>query len=225
MPSDLLSPSPMPLPQVFDVLIILAMAMNFVALGASQIRVVINAVALQGVLLGTFPFFVHREMGLDVVLLVVVTIVLKGRVIPHFLLQAMREADIRHEVRPLVGFIASLLLGAMGTGLAMLYSYDLPLTPDHANLLLVPASLATVWTGFLMLTTRRKAIMQVLGFLLLENGILLFGLLLLEAMPFLVEAGVLLDLFTGVFVMGIVIHHISREFASISTEHLAKLKD
>ena len=76
-----------------------------------------------------------------------------------------------------------------------------------------------------MLTTRRKAIMQVLGFLLLENGILLFGLLLLEAMPFLVEAGVLLDLFTGVFVMGIIIHHINREFDSISTEHLSELKE
>jgi hydrogenase-4 component E len=76
-----------------------------------------------------------------------------------------------------------------------------------------------------MLTTRRKAIMQVLGYLLLENGIFLFGLLLLEAMPFLVEAGVLLDLFTGVFVMGIIIHHISREFTSISTEYLSELKE
>ena len=45
----------------------------------------------------------------------------------------------------------------------------------------------------------------------------MFGLLLLEAMPLLVEVGVLLDLFTGVFVMGIIIHHINREFASIST--------
>ena len=96
---------------------------------------------------------------------------------------------------------------------------------EHADLLLVPASLSTVWTGFLMLTTRQKAIMQVLGYLLLENGIFLFGLLLLEAMPFLVEVGVLLDLFTGVFVMGIIIHHISREFSSISTEHLTELKE
>ena len=92
-------------------------------------------------------------------------------------------------------------------------------------LLLIPSSLATVWAGFLMLTTRQKAIMQVLGYLLLENGIFLFGLLLLEAMPFLVEIGVLLDLFTGVFVMEIIIHHISREFASLSTEYLSELKE
>ena len=43
--------------------------------------------------------------------------------------------------------------------------------------------------------------------------------------PFLVEIGVLLDLFTAVFVMGIIIHHISREFSSISTEHLTELKE
>ena len=64
-----------------------------------------------------------------------------------------------------------------------------------------------------------------LGYLLLENGIFLFGLLLLEAMPLIVELGVLLDLFTGVFVMGIVSHHINREFASAGTEHVTELKE
>lgn len=80
-------------------------------------------------------------------------------------------------------------------------------------------------TGFLILTTRRKAISQAVGYLVLENGIFLFGLLLLEAMPFLVEVGVLLDLFVGVFVMGIIINHINREFASVGTQHLAALKE
>jgi hydrogenase-4 component E len=211
--------------QFLDPLLIVALALNFVALGVSRIRGVINAVALQGILLGTLPFLVHSDIGLRGVLLMVVTIGLKGFVIPGFLVHAMREANIQHEVKPVVNYMTSLLLGAFGTGLAMVFSYTLPLAEQHQNLLIVPASLATVWTGFLMLTTRRKAIMQVLGYLLLENGIFLFGLLLLEAMPFLVEIGVLLDLFTGVFVMGIIIHHISREFASISTEHLSELKE
>jgi hydrogenase-4 component E len=210
---------------ILDPCLIAALALNFVALGVSRIRGVINAVALQGILLGIFPVFVHSDIGLRGLLLVGVTIVLKGFVIPGFLVHAMREANIQHEVKPVVNYMSSLLLGAMGTGLALVFSYTLPLVEEHAGMLLVPASLSTVWTGFLMLTTRRKAIMQVLGYLLLENGIFLFGLLLLEAMPFLVEVGVLLDLFTGVFVMGIIIHHISREFASISTEHLSELKD
>jgi hydrogenase-4 component E len=208
-----------------DPILIVVLALNFVALAVSRIRGVINAVALQGALLGLVPLFVHREIGLRGLLLVVVSIGLKALVIPAFLNHAMREANIQHEVRPVVNYMTSLLLGAVGTGLAMTFANTLPLAIEHTNLLLVPASLATVWTGFLMLTTRKKAIMQVLGYLLLENGIFLFGLLLLEAMPFLVEVGVLLDLFTGVFVMGIIIHDINREFASTSTENLSKLKE
>jgi hydrogenase-4 component E len=211
--------------QVLDPLLILALALNFVALGVSRIRAVINAVAVQGILLGVLPLFVHPEIGVRGVVLVVVTVGLKGFGIPALLAHAMREAHIQHEVSPAIGFMSSLLLGAVGTALALVFSYTLPLADEHTALLLVPASLSTVWAGFLMLTTRKKAIMQVLGYLLLENGIFLFGLLLLEAMPFLVEIGVLLDLFTGVFVMGIIIHHISREFASISTEHLTELRE
>jgi hydrogenase-4 component E len=210
--------------QFLDPLLIVALALNFVTLGVSRIRGVINAVAIQGVLLGTFPLIVHTDIGWRLGLLVAVTIGLKGIIIPRLLLHAMREANIQHEVKPVINYMSSLLLGAVGTGLAMVFASTLPLGEGDAEFLLVPASLATVWTGFLMLTTRKKAIMQVLGYLLLENGIFLFGLLLLEAMPFLVEVGVLLDLFTGVFVMGIIIHHISREFESMSTEKLSELK-
>jgi hydrogenase-4 component E len=211
--------------QFLDPLLIVALALNFVALGVSRIRAVIHAVAFQGMLLGFFPLFVHRDLGLRGVLLIFATVGLKGFIIPRYLFHAMREAEIQHEVTPVVGYATSLFLGAVGTGLALLFSNTLPLATEHAELLLVPASFATVWTGFLMLTTRKKAIMQVLGYLLLENGIFMFGFLLLEAMPALVEVGVLLDLFTGVFVMGIIIHHISREFASTSTEHLTELKE
>jgi hydrogenase-4 component E len=212
-------------PQLLDPLLILALALNFVALGVSRIRAVIDAVALQGILLGMFPLLMHADLGARGYLLVAATVVLKGIVIRWFLIYAMREADIQHEVKPVVGYMSSLFLGAVGTGLAVVFSSTLELAEEHANLLIVPASLATVWTGFLMLTTRKKAIMQVLGYLLLENGIILFGLLLLEAMPFLVEVGVLLDLFTGVFVMGIIIYHINREFASTSTEYLTELRE
>jgi hydrogenase-4 component E len=211
--------------EILDPLLILALALNFVALGVSRIRAAIHAVALQGILLGIFPLFIHPEIGLRGIVLMVVTIGLKGFGIPALLFHAMREANIQQEVNPLVNYMSSLLLGAVGTGLALLFANNLPLADPHTDLLLIPSSLATVWAGFLMLTTRQKAIMQVLGYLLLENGIFLFGLLLLEAMPFLVEVGVLLDLFTGVFVMGIIIHHISRELSSMSTEHLTELKE
>lgn len=221
---------------LLDPLLILALALNFVTLGVSRSRAVVNAVALQGIILGTLPLFVHMSDASDfrsflealdprTIILVLVTIGLKGFGFPALLLHAMREAHKQNEVKPVIDNMTSLLLGAVGTALAIIFSKTLDLEPLGQQYLIVPASLATVWTGFLLLTTRKRAITQVLGYLVLENGIFVFGLLLLEAMPFLVEIGVLLDLFTGVFVMGIIIHHISREFPSISTDYLTELKE
>src|SRR4029077_7326323 len=138
--------------QFLDPLLIMALALNFVALGVSRIRAVINAVALQGLLLGFIPLFIHPEIGIRGIVLVGVTIALKGIVIPAFLVHAMRGADIQHEVSPVVGFMSSLLLGAIGTGLAIAFSHSLPLASEHANSLVVPIALSTVWAGFLMLT-------------------------------------------------------------------------
>src|SRR5260370_8541198 len=211
--------------QILDPVLIVALALNFVGLGVSRIRAVISAVAFQGILLGLLPILVHPNLGIRGFVLIGVTVAVKGFVIPAFLVRAMREANIQHEVTPVLSYMSSLLLGAVGTGLAIVFSSTLPLAGEHTDLLLVPASLATVWTGFLLLTTRKKAIMQVLGYLVLENGIYLFGLLLLEAIPFLVDIAILLDLFTGVFVMGIIIHQINREFSSTSTENLTELKE
>ncbi len=210
---------------VAPTLLVVVLLLNFFALGTSRVRAVINASAAQGMTLGLLTLVAHPHIDLEVVLIAVGAVVVKGLVIPGMLLKALRGAVIRREVEPLVGFVPSLLLCALTTGGALVFSSTLPLADQHTDLLLVPASFATVWTGFLLLTTRRKAIMQVLGYLLVENGIFLFGLLLLEAMPFLVEMGVLLDLFTGIFVMAIIVHRISLEFASTSTEHLTVLKE
>ena len=208
-----------------DPILVVAMLLNFVALGASHIRTVIRAVAMQGVLLGVMIPLVHSGLSLRTWLVAAAAIILKGEVIPRILSHAIREVNIRREVEPIIGFIASLLLGAVGTGLAVVFARTLPIAEEHMGTMLVPASLATVWTGFLILATRVKAISQVLGYLTLENGIFIFGLLLYEAMPLLVEAGVLLDLFVAVFIMGIIIHRINREFSTVNTQLLSKLKD
>jgi hydrogenase-4 component E len=128
-------------------------------------------------------------------------------------------------VEPYLGLVPSVLLCAFGTGLTVLFADNLPLAREHHDLLVVPAALSTMFSGFLLLTTRRKAISQVTGYLILENGIFVFAQLLHESMPLLVEVGVLLDLIVGIFVMGIVINHIQREFSSLDTERLAELKD
>ena len=209
--------------QAADSILIVLLLTNFFILGTANLRASIRVVAVQGVLLSLLPLFVASEATLRLIVLMIATAAIKGVLIPSLLLKAIRDVHIRHEVEPYLGFIPSLFLCTIGTGLALLFGDQLPLAPEHRNTLFVPAALATLLAGFLVLTTRRKAISQVTGYLMLENGIYVFGLLLYQAMA--VEVGILLDLLVGIFVMGIVLNHIQREFSSLDTERLSRLRE
>ena len=224
--------------KLLDITFVLILLVNFYALASGRLRGVIVAVALQGILLGIAYPVAHigpnaalspseSEFWADARLfsLALVMTALKGFVIPIMLLRAMRRAGVGSKVDSVIGLMPTMLIGALGTGLAMAFAGKMPLKADHANDLLVPTSLATVFTGLLLLTTRRQALVQVLGYVVLENGIFVFGLLLINAIPDIVEMGVLLDLFVGVFVMGIIVHHISRAFPTASSEHLSALRE
>jgi hydrogenase-4 component E len=210
---------------ILNALLVAVLLLNLYALGTSRIRALVNAAGLQGIALGIMPLLVHSHVTLLTLLIAVVTMLLKGMVIPQMLLKALRDAQIKREIEPIVGFLPSILLGALGMAVSVVMAARLPLSHDHAQTLIVPAAFSTIFTGFLLLTARIKAISQAIGYLVLENGIFIFGLLLLDAMPFLVELGVLLDLFVGIFVISIIIHHINREFASLDTRRLSTLKE
>jgi hydrogenase-4 component E len=224
--------------QLIDTLLVIVLLMNFYVLASTQVRAVVYVVAAQGVLLGLIYPLAHQGMALSggepeggpldlarVLLLAAVMVAVKGTVIPRLLLKAISEADIRRRVESAIGIVPGLLVGAIGTWLVLGFAARLPLRAEHGSLLIVPASLATVLTGFVVLVTRWRALTQVLGYIVLENGIFIFGLLLVQAIPILVELGVLLDLFVCVFVMGIIINHVSRQFGSASTEQLTALRE
>ncbi|MDR2850189.1 MAG: hydrogenase, partial [Verrucomicrobiota bacterium] len=132
---------------------------------------------------------------------------------------------IKREVEPLIGLQPTVILGALGTVFALLFAEQLPLAGPHTGMLVVPAAVATVLTGFILLITRFKALTQVMGYLVLENGIFIFGMLLVEAMPLVVEMGVLLDLFVAIFVTCIIVNQINQAFSSLDTRRLVSLKE
>ena len=85
--------------------------------------------------------------------------------------------------------------------------------------------MTTALTGLLLLIGRSKAISLVCGYLVLENGIYLFGLLLVHSVPLMVEAGILLDLTAAIFVIGIIVDRIQRAFDSLDTRKLTTLHE
>lgn len=208
-----------------NLLVGVAMGLNLVGLASSRLTSLIRAAAVQGMVLGVLPLLLGHGASWLVVLISIATVAVKGFVIPALLRRALRTARIDREVEPLIPFVPSLLLGAAATVGAVALSGELPLRPVHAHSLLVPGAFATVVSGLLLLMGRAKAIAQVCGYLMLENGIYLFGLLLIGSTPLLVEAGILLDLTVAVFVVGIMMDRIQREFDTLDTRRLTALHE
>jgi len=209
-----------------DAVLVTVLLMNLLVLGSSRLAACIRCVAVQGVLLGIMTFVVHEGTGtLRIVVLALASVSVKGIAFPALLFRALREAEVRREIEPYVGYNLSILIGLAMLTFSLWLSEQLPLPQTPVSPLIVPVALFTSLTGLFVIISRKKALTQVLGYLVLENGIYAFGAGLVQSTPLLVELGVLLDVFVAVFVMGITIFHINREFDHIDTDRMALLKD
>lgn len=209
-----------------DWILVLLVLGNLRLLASTRLGAKIRTVAVQGVLLGLVPLLAGMHApGLRAVFVAVVGMTLKGVVFPWLLFRAVRETRISRDVQPYVGYSASVLIGVVGLAAMFLLSERLKPLPAGASSLLVTAALFSVFTGLFLIISRKRAINQVLGFLVLENGVYLFGAGVMSETSVLVEVGILLDVFMAVFVMGIALFHINREFDHIETDRLSSLRN
>ncbi len=209
-----------------NLILVLVVLTNLKLLGSSRIGSSIRVVAAQGVVLGLLPVLAHtHELSVRFTLLAAGTIAIKGVVFPWFLFRAVREAEVTREIEPYVGYVASLLAGVVILAVSFWMCTRLPMPETLASSWLAPVAIFSIFAGLFLIVSRKRALSQVLGFLVLENGVYTFGVGLAPQSSLLVEAGVLLDVFVAVFVMGITIFHINREFDHINTDQMSQLKD
>ena len=195
----------------------------FALLGTSRIGACIRWLSFQGILFGLVPLIVHQGgFGWRAGLLAVGNIALKGIAFPALLLRLRARADYNREVQPFVSFVMLILFGILALGLSVWLTSEMKPALRQAPFVMLDSSIFLILVGLFLIISRRNALMQVIGYLVLENGI--FGVITVVGTPLLVELGVLLDAFVGVFVMGIAIYHINREFGSIEVDRLSALK-
>jgi hydrogenase-4 component E len=208
-----------------ELIIVLVILLDLALAVTGALSTLIRLVALQGVVAGLLPLLAGSGAPhARAMIFALVIVTLKGAVFPLLLTRARDRSGARKDVEPLISYPASIML-CLGAFIASSWMGSrLPL-PETSVAWIIPASLATIFTGFLLITTRSKAITQVLGYLVIENGIYIFGLALFVEQPMMVELAILLDVFVAVFVMGIAIFHISREFDHIDTAELSELSD
>ena len=139
-------------------------------------------------------------------------------------LRLRARAETNREVQPFVSFVMSVLFGIVALGLSVWLASEMKPALRQAPFVMLDSAIFLMLVGLFLIISRRNALMQVIGYLVLENGIFVFGVITVVSTPLLVELGVLLDAFVGVFVMGIAIYHINREFGSIEVDRLSALK-
>ncbi|MBI3306556.1 MAG: hydrogenase [Candidatus Omnitrophica bacterium] len=213
--------TPLWLDMALAVIVILAICL----LGTSRLGSIIQLFAFQSFILAFVPFMIGGGIGPHKIVIAGGTLLIKVIFIPAMLLWAVRHVSIRRDSPGILGVSASLLLGGCLVGLSFFLSSRLIFPGNPFSDLLIPSAFSTLFIGFLVIISRTKAITQVVGYLVMENGIFLFALLLFETTPLLVELGIFLDIFVGVFVMGIIMNHIQNEFDHMDTSQLISLKE
>ncbi len=209
-----------------DVVLILIIILGLFIVASTRLGTMIQIFGAQSLFLGCVPFFLYaKDMEFYIIIVSLAAIVLRGFIMPNFLFWAIRHVSVRSEVSPIIGLGTTLLLSGFSIAGSFLLASRLIFPVKISSDMLIPSSFSLIIMGLLLLVGRTKAISQVIGYLVLENGIFLFAILLLKKMPLLVEMGILLDLFLAAVVMGIVVNNISDEFDNTDTIVLTTLKD
>lgn len=150
------------------------------------------------------------------------TLFVKALAIPVFLHYVIRRIRVVRVIDSLVSSKMALLIALTLMIVAHYATAALPGGGPAAEAL--PAALTMVLIGVFLMVSRRVALTQVLGLLVMENGLFLAALASSGGLPLLVDAGIFFDVLVSVIICGLLIYRISATFASIDTHHLRRLR-
>ena len=215
---------------ISEVMLAAFLLTDIVLAGTGRLRQAIGLVAVQGWAVGLLPLFMWDWANagtprIGVFAVAAVNALVKGCALPRLLAYTVQKVGARPELEPLVGFRASRIVVFAFAVAGFAASRTLGAADVPGAALAIPVALTTMGTGLFLICARRKAVTQVLGFLVFENGITVFGTGIMMEIGIVVELGILLDVFVLAFLLGIAIFQISRTFASLDTDRLSTLGD
>lgn len=150
--------------------------------------------------------------------------VLKVIVIPRYLRRLEQQVGAERESHPYVNIATSLIISGLLVLLAYAIMRPLMAVSQLPTRGALPLAMALIFVGLFVVVTRRKALTQVVGFLVLENGIALLAMLGTYGIPLIIELGVFLDVLIGFLAMQVFVYHIHGTFESMDVEQLNRLK-
>ncbi len=207
------------------ILIIFGITMLFVS-ATSRIEGYIKSLAVQGFLLFLMVISDLGKMNLPtLVFLSVETIVFKTIIIPVFLIRTVRKSGFLREIEPYISSFYSLLIISLIFASGIFLSFWAIKFENKLHTLYFGISISTIISSLFIILTRKKIITHVMGYMMLENGIFLLSLSIAKEMPVIVNLGVLLDIFAGIYLLGLFVNKIQTAFDEDHIDTLTQLKD
>jgi len=201
------------------------LAVCFLVLGARRLDTVIRLVVFQAILLAVLTAILGFTKGIgEMVVIAGLTLVIKVGLIPFILMKVVERIGLSSETRSYINRKMSFLIAGALVIVSYLATRQIATTQSYEGREILATAIAILLIGLLVMMTRKLAVMQIVGFLLLENGIFLAGVGTTYGMPLVVELGIFLDMLIGVLVMGILTFRIQSSFATIDTEKLKNLR-
>lgn len=206
-------------------LITITLATTFLIIGGRRVESAIKVLVAQALLLTAVTAVVGKATALpEIYVAALLTVIVKGIIIPYVLRTVVDRIGTCREVKSYVTMKMSFVSCA---GLVMVSYYVtgevIGTGPVMAGSAL-PVAISMMLIGLFLMITRKLAIMQVIGLLVMENGLFLAGVATTHGMPLVVELGIFMDVMVGVLIMGILTFRINRSFDSIDTEKLKNLR-
>jgi len=161
----------------------------------------------------------------ELYLVAALVLLVKAGVLPAVLSRTATGTATSREDTPRVAPTTGLLLAAGLTTVAYLAAQPVAAARPAAAAQTVPVGIALVLIGFLILLTRRQAVSQLVGFIVLDNGIAAVALLAAGGVPLVVELGVMLDVVLVVLVLRVLAGRMMRAFGGSDLAELTELRD
>lgn len=211
-----------------DLAVGLVLVCAFVAVWRRGLVAIVRAVAVQGLALAAVAALLGlHERHLEPVVVALLVAGLKGIVLPGVLLRIVRQgdADDARDAEPLVNIPASLLAAAALTLLAYATTRPVVALDPAPEAAAIPIGFAVVLIGLFVLATRRRAVSQIAGFVLVDNGIALVAFLATSGVPLVVELGVALDVLLAVLVLQVLDARMRTHLGRVDLDQMRELHD
>lgn len=204
--------------------LVLMVLTNFYILNTGRYVNAVRAIALQGFLVSLLPLPDVLAGSGHAIFLAAGTLLIKGVIMPVILMRVLRSTDEFRAAQSFLGPVASVLLGFATLAAAFWAGVAIPGASRPHDILMGAVGLSTILTGMMLMVNRRKAIGQVIGFLILENGILTLSLRLSPGLPFVIELAILFDVLLAAMIFGGFIQSVHDIFAHTDVSRMRKLK-